>query len=330
VADWLQALDAGIPVLLWGPPGVGKTAAVAAAAKARGAHLETLIGSTLDPSDICRQMLIGEKLELLAPGWARRLHETLAKGGEAWLFLDELTCSPPSVKAALLRVVNELRVGELSLDGLKIIAAANPTEQAADGYELDHATANRWCHLDWRLDAEDWIAGELGNWGSPSVEGAQQRALVTGWIGHNPSALLVAPKDGNELRGWPSPRSWSRVARLPTDAPLSLISGLVGKGAASEYITWRNSQDLPNTLDVIEGRASVPERGDKAYVVLGACVALVIAKPDLLPKFWKLLVKQRKDHALVAARRALKALKTAGIEYLVTPELTAITKMVQR
>jgi hypothetical protein len=331
----LQPLvTADIPVLLWGAPGTGKTSQVNALAKTAGAHCETLIGSTLDPTDVCRQVLVRGKLRHAAPDWVDRIVAAQSNGQLTWLFLDELSCTPPSVQAALLRVVEERRVANVDIRGCRILAAANPTDQAADGYELSAAASNRWCHLDWRVDSAEWIAGELGGWGHPEQALAESRASVTGWIDKSPGALLQPPGDGVECRGWASPRSWSRVARLPSDAPMALIAGLVGPGAASEYCTWRGALDIPRALDVLAGTATVPDRGDLRYTVLTACTALAVSDRTHLSALWRLLVAQRKDHALVAARRALSALKAAGLQigqdYEITRDLSRLTEWVQR
>ena len=157
------AISNDIPVILWGPPGVGKTATIHKLAHEAGAHLEVLIGSTIDPTDLARPVIGNdEEVHLSAAPWARRIKASLAAGIPTWLFLDELSCAPPSVQAALLRVVQEKVVGELNLSGCRFIAAANPTDQAAGGWDLAPATANRWMHLNWILDYEEWISGELG------------------------------------------------------------------------------------------------------------------------------------------------------------------------
>ncbi len=79
------------------------------------------------------------------------------------LFLDEVSTAPPVVQAALLRVVLERTVGDLPLpDVVTVIVAANPPELAADGWDLAAPLANRFCHLDWSIDARQWAEGILG------------------------------------------------------------------------------------------------------------------------------------------------------------------------
>ena len=142
----------GIPILFWGSPGIGKSAIIAQIAKKLKAHLETVVLSVRDPSDVCGlpvRTKTGVKLH--EPIWARNLIK--AKGGI--LFFDELNCAPPAVQAGALRIVCERVVGEVTLPGdTLIIAACNPPEEGANTTDLEPPLANRFCHLDVAPDVE--------------------------------------------------------------------------------------------------------------------------------------------------------------------------------
>lgn len=321
------AIAADVPLLLWGPPGIGKTSALMAEATRQGARVEVLIGSTLDPADVGGQPVpdASGMVQLSPPAWARRIRAALAAGEPVWLLLDELSCAPPSVQAALLRVVHDRAVGDVSLRGCQIIAAANPSDTAADGGWLSAATANRWCHLNWSLDASVWCAGELGGWGTPRGDReAAAAALVTGWVRHRPAALLDLPRDVGARGGaWPSPRSWSAAIRLlaalpgaPRAAALSptgqaLLNGCVGVPATAELTTWLAEADLPDPEDVLRGKAHLPARGDLAAATLDALVAAVLAdrkdKDHRVERAWKVMAEARRDVVLGAAGALLEA-----------------------
>ena len=154
------AVAARVPVLLWGAPGTGKTSAIRAMAEAMGLPCETVIASIREPSDFAGLPIVaGDSVRFAPPMWARRL----ADAGHGLLFLDELSTAPPAVQAALLRVVLERAVGDLILpDQVAVVAAANPPEQAADGWDLSAPLANRLCHLTWHTDPRavaDGLAG---------------------------------------------------------------------------------------------------------------------------------------------------------------------------
>src|ERR1700761_5871610 len=126
------AVAARVPVLLWGAPGTGKTSAIRSMAEAMDLPCETVIASIREPSDFAGlPIVVGEVVRFAPPAWARRL----AESGRGLLFLDELSTAPPAVQAALLRVVLERAVGDLTLpDEVAVVAAANPPEQGADGH----------------------------------------------------------------------------------------------------------------------------------------------------------------------------------------------------
>src|SRR6202008_2559931 len=119
------------PVLLWGSPGTGKSSAIRSLAESAGWPLEIVIASIREPSDFSGLPVVaGPEVVFAPPAWARRL----ASATQGVLLLDEISTAPPAVQAALLRVVFERVVGDLALpEGVAIIAAANPPEQAADG-----------------------------------------------------------------------------------------------------------------------------------------------------------------------------------------------------
>ncbi len=315
-------IKADVPVLLWGAPGTGKTSALLALAKEEGAHVEVLIGSTLDPIDVGGYLVPRNgEVESSAPPWARRLSESLARGSSAWLVLDELTCAPPSVQAALLRVVHERRVGSLSLAGCRVVAAGNPSDTAADGGELAAATANRWAHVDWQCDVSAWASGTLRGWGEgvSSPRHAAVAASVASFMLRHPKSLLAVPTGIAEAgRSWPSPRSWSAAiaaaAAAPDELARRMVAGCVGDGAAKEWHEYHTSRDLPDPEEVLAGRAEVPSRGDRVAATLAAVVAAAIqphaSRKDRVERAWSLLASQRADLGIVAATTLLDAAGT--------------------
>ena len=70
------ALSAGVPVLLWGGPGVGKTSVVEQVALGLGWHLETVIASICDPTDFKGMPRdAGDRTTFSPPEWAVRVAE---------------------------------------------------------------------------------------------------------------------------------------------------------------------------------------------------------------------------------------------------------------
>lgn len=329
------AVQAGGNVLLWGEPGIGKTSGVIALADELGWHNEVVIGSIRDATDVGGLPLRTEAGVVLAPpAWAVRIVEQEGRGRRSVLFLDELTTSPPSVQAAMLRVVMDRVVGERPLPhGTAVVAAANPPDLAADGYDLAPPLANRFCHLDWPVDPRAWCEGLIAGWGPMSVprlpdgwEGriSRWRARVAGFITHRSPLLHALPGNPDaQGRAWPSPRSWESAARLMAAAEaadpggtalLELLTGCVGEGAAGEFLTWLDAADLPDPEAVLAdpGLLDLPQRGDRLLAVLGGVVGAVRSAPDVgrWDAAWQILDRVaaggQPDVAAVAARSLLE------------------------
>ncbi len=316
-----------VPVLLWGTPGTGKSSAVRALATAMGWPCEVVIASIREPSDFAGLPVVVEGgVRFAPPRWAQRLHTA----GKGILFLDEISTAPPAVQAALLRVVLERVVGDLELPSyVTVVAAANPPEEAADGWDLSAPLANRFCHLDWNAEAAAFAAGITAGWPPSFVpqlpEGwesqqAGARGLVGAFVGVRPALLSQMPQEAARAgRAWPSPRTWEMAACLFTAAELAgasegariaLVTGAVGTGAGIEFLNWVREMDLGDPEDALRDPASfiIPERGDRAYAALSAVAAAVASNPTPVRWIagWKVLGRaagaNAPDVAAMAAR----------------------------
>ncbi|MFG2968234.1 MULTISPECIES: AAA family ATPase [unclassified Streptomyces] len=298
------AVAADLPVLLWGEPGIGKTAALTQLSETLQLPLTTVIASVHEPSDFSGLPVVGDDpavqgVPMAPPDWAIRL----VKAGRGLLFLDELSTAPPAVQAALLRLVLERRVGALRLPpGVRIVAAANPRSSAADGWELSPPLANRFVHLQWAHDHEVVVRGLGGTWPRavlprldperlPAAVDFARRA-VCGLLATRPTLVHRLPS-GEVRRGgaWPSPRSWDMTLRLVAFAHAAgssrdvlslLVRGTVGDGPGLELLASVDRLELPDpeTLLADPGAAELPERGDLRQAVLDGVVAAVRERPD--------------------------------------------------
>ncbi|MFE9098107.1 AAA family ATPase [Streptomyces sp. NPDC007264] len=330
------AVAADLPVLLWGEPGIGKTAALTQLATALDLPLTTVIASVHEPSDFSGLPVVGDDpaeqgVPMAPPDWAVRL----VRAGRGLLFLDELSTAPPAVQAALLRLVLERRIGALRLPrGVRIVAAANPRSSAADGWELSPPLANRFVHLPWAHDHEVVVRGLGGTWpratlprlgrtGLPEAVALARRA-VCGLLSARPGLVHRLPADEARRGGpWPSPRSWEMTLRLiafataagsSRDVLSALVRGTVGDGPGLELLAAMDRMDLPDpeVLLADPAGAALPERGDLRQAALDAVVAAVRNRPDR-PRWdaaWALLVR---------------ALETGAPDLVVVPATTLAT-----
>ncbi|GAA1938240.1 AAA family ATPase [Kitasatospora viridis] len=319
--DQLEALTlavaADLPVLLWGEPGIGKTAALTQLAETLDLPLTTVIASVHEPSDFSGLPIVGDDpanqgVPMAPPDWAVRL----VREGRGLLFLDELSTAPPAVQAALLRLVLERRVGALQLPpGVRIVAAANPRASAADGWELSPPLANRFVHLQWVHDPEVVVRGLGGTWPRatlPSLDPGRladsvdhARRAVCGLLAGRPALVHQIPKSETRRGGaWPSPRSWEMALRLiafagtagsSRDVLSLLVRGTVGDGPGLELLAFLDRMDLPDPelLLADPAGARLPERGDLRQAALDGVVAAVRNRPEKArwDAAWALLVR---------------------------------------
>jgi hypothetical protein len=265
-----------------------------------GWPVEVVIGSIREPSDFAGLPVVASGAVRLAPPvWAQRL----CAAGEGLLFLDELTTAPPAVQAAMLRVVLERVVGDVALPpAVRIVAAANPPEEAADGWELAPPLANRLVHLDWPVEATRVAQGLAMGFPRPVLAAAgdapdeavtvSARSTVAAFLRVRPALVLQVPASAATAgRGWPSPRSWEAVATLlatcqharsSDEARALLVTGAVGEGAGLEFLSWLEHVDLPDPEMVLADPDSfdLPERSDRAFAVLTSVAALAVSRAD--------------------------------------------------
>ncbi|WP_425443679.1 AAA family ATPase [Streptomyces pini] len=332
------AVAADLPVLLWGEPGIGKTAALTQLAASLDLPLTTVIASVHEPSDFSGLPVVGDDpavqgVPMAPPQWAVEL----VRAGRGLLFLDELSTATPAVQAALLRVVLERKVGALRLPpGVRIVAAANPPASAADGWDLSAPLANRFVHLHWTHDREVVVRGLGGVWPRAELPRlaperlpeavAFARRAVCGFLEARPTLVHRLP--GSETRrggAWPSPRSWEAALTLlafGTAASASrevlalLVRGAVGEGPGLELLAHLDRMELPDPESLLAdpAAAELPERGDLRQAALEAVVAAVGARPERKrwEAGWAVLVRAMETGApdlLVSPAKTLAALR---------------------
>lgn len=297
----------GIPVLLWGRPGVGKSSFIEGLAGPE-LNVTTLIASIHDPTDFSGLPVLEQgKVRYAVPQWV----DDFADDGDGILFLDELSTAPPSVQSALLRVVFERRVGFHPLPaGVRIVAAANPPDLMVGGWELSPPLRNRFVHLQWEIPTELYVSSLTGGWATgalPDVDPAAHaarlsayRARIGAFLRVKPDALHASPEE-NKF-GFASPRSWDFTAALFATAELlgysideeannqvlfELATGCLGEATAIMLLEYLRNLRLPDPGAVLRGEThpDVTELDDSELYVLFAGLNdhLRAAEAEFLP-----------------------------------------------
>ena len=315
-----KAVEAGVPIVLWGEPGIGKTARIEALASDAGYALYSIVLSHYDPVELHGVMIADPRTgrtRRATPDWVSP--EVFQDDFRAILFFDELSTSTPAQQAAALRIFSDRQLGGRRLGNeVRLIAAANPPDCAAGGAELAPPMANRWAHIYVRPDMEDFSSNFPSLWGRETAgdeaSQARQRArtMIVGFLRRRPELLHRMPQDPAEASGpWPSPRSWELCSRLiagesSSDRILAAAAATVGHAAAAELASWLRDADIPDPEDVLREpeTAHIPERGDVLYAAIGSVIQAALARPSAarVRAVWRYLARVAGEgHADVCA-----------------------------
>ncbi len=298
----------GLPVLLWGPPGIGKTHFVAETARRTGMPYERLSPGERGEGQwgVVPVPGVDGYLGYPPPDWSKRF----SNGG--LIFVDEINTAPPALQAPLLGFVQLRTLGSYVFHKrTRVIAAANETQLAAGGWDLAPALANRFGHFDFEgLSSEEWATALLSNFdvGESQVTNAEAEearvmaawpkayavaaATVSSFIRRHPGMLHKRPEKAaaSNSRAWPSHRSVhyaatafasSMVHNLSEIDTDTFMAGFVGLAWVREFATWRANLDLPDPSEVLDGKIEFrhdPRRLDRSLVTLGACATLAASE----------------------------------------------------
>jgi hypothetical protein len=286
------------PVFIWGPPGVGKSSIVSSIAKKNKVSLIDVRASLLDPTDIRGIPYIDDGKAIWSPP-SFLPYDPKSKG---ILFFDELNAAPPLVQASLYQLTLDRKVGEYTLpDGWRIFAAGNRAEDASIVFRMPAALTNRFIHLDFEVDVDDWIAWAVDH---------QIHPLVIGFI-RTRRELLFDMR--NIERAFPTPRSWEILSDtlgslgLPKDAADVLI-GIVGEGAALEFLGFCDnaiSEELIKEIIKDPTKAELPTELGNIYALI-SYLSSRSKEAKVMKAAAKLLIRLNPEMAVLLVRDIIR------------------------
>ncbi|MCB1829639.1 MAG: AAA family ATPase [Chromatiaceae bacterium] len=261
------------PVMLWGPPGVGKSQMVAQVARKHGVPVIDIRLSQMEPSDLRGiPFRSGNQVEWAVPAL---LPDSTRHGPEGILFLDEITSAPPAVSAAAYQLILDRRLGEYQVpEHWAIFAAGNRQGDRGVTYTMPAPLANRFSHFEFETNLDDWVGWAYRN-------GIDERVIA--FLRFRPELLFDFDPAHNPV-AFPSPRSWEFAHRglRKFDRHPQLLQGAlqacVGPAAGIELNAFVNSLDQMPDLDaIIAGEeVAVPTEIDLQYAVAAALVGRAI------------------------------------------------------
>lgn len=264
-------------VMLWGPPGVGKSQAIRQLAK----EIEEETGKKTVVTDV--RLLLFNPIDLRGIPTSNA-DKTLA----VWLkpqifqmddsddivnilFLDEISAAPQSVQAAAYQITLDRVVGEHKLpENCIVIAAGNRTTDKSVAFKMPKALANRLLHIE--------VCGSFKSWKEWAVKSGINDKVI-GFLSFKQNYLMGFDSSSEDL-AFATPRSWEMVSNVlnyvsdDLNKVYSLVAGLLGTGVAIEFRTWANIYNtLPSIDDIFDGKnPSLPQTADAMYALTSSMV----------------------------------------------------------
>jgi len=264
-----QAIKVKRPVMIYSAPGCGKSDIVHQIGKELNRPVIDIRLALYDPSDIKGFPYFDPVSQSMK--WAPSSEFPKDEFSNAIIFLDELVSAAPSTQAAAYQLVLNSRVGEYQLPkNCAIVAAGNRASDRGVVYKMPMPLANRFIHLDLKVDVEEWIEWALNN-------GIHKD--VVGYISHMKQDLFTFdPKTSGHA--FATPRTWQFTSQFLQDeeemgeeTALDLISGTIGDGLALKFNAYRKtSAKLPKAIEVLEGKVKQLKTKE-----IGALYSLVIS-----------------------------------------------------
>jgi len=265
------------PLFLWGPPGIGKSEVVAGITQDLGGLMIDLRLGQMDPTDIRGIPFYNKELNKM--DWAPPIElpdpETASQYPIVVLFLDEMNSAAPAVQAAAYQLILNRRIGKYYLpDNVVMVAAGNRESDKGVTYRMPTPLANRFVHLEMRVDFPVW------------QEWAVQNNIHKDVVGY----LSFAKQDLYDFdaksasRSFATPRSWTFVSELLEDEDTDentltdLVAGAVGEGLAVKFQAHRKiASKMPKPEEILSGKVKdlqVKEVSAMYSLVISMCYEL--------------------------------------------------------
>ena len=265
------------PVMLWGPPGVGKSQLVAQVGERHEVPVIDIRLSQMEPIDLRGiPFRVDDTVEWAVPAL---LPNAERHGPAGILFLDEITSAPPSVSAAAYQLILDRRLGRYEVPAhWAIFAAGNRQGDRGVTYTMPTPLANRFSHYEVDVHLDDWVAWAYGR-------GIDERIIA--FLRFRPELLFDFDPAHNPV-AFPSPRSWEFAHNAlhkfegGSDLLRGALQACVGPAAGVELFAFiENLAQMPDLEAIVRGEdVAAPREVDLQYAVASALVGHAIRAKD--------------------------------------------------
>ena len=270
----IVATEMNQPMMVWGPPGIAKSAIAMQVAKETGRHYIDVRCLLFDPVDLKG---IPWRDEYNHTRWANPGFLPPSDSKERYLInLEELPGALPSVQMALYQLLDSRSRGiaEYKLpDGAAVIACGNNVEDKGVHYKFAPALRSRVVHVEMELDVQVWMEWAIQNGIRPEI---------VFFIQFRPDLLSTYEPKSND-KTFACPRTWEFVSNIMSNSKNgadkvrdALIVGAIGAPAAIEFLAFLEIwQDMVHPSEVINNPhgVAIPANVSAVIALCGALFA---------------------------------------------------------
>lgn len=273
-----EAIPAGEPVLIDGPPGIGKTDITKSVCEELGYDMITSYPGFEDPTEPGGFLWPSEDRSHAAKILIGAAHQACKAENDTVWFLDEFGQGQPATQAAYMPWILARHDGNgHSLpDNVSHVMATNRRTDKSASHAIIEPIKGRVTIVHLEPDVESWCDGWAKNNGI--------NPLVISFLKYRQN-LFCDFQPSADLTSSPMPRNWAAVSKLwgmNLDSPVKrqALQGRVGEGPAMEFISFVRLYEGGVTAEMVLNNpeeAGIPVEPHLLYAVV--CTLGSGAKP---------------------------------------------------
>jgi hypothetical protein len=247
-----QAYKTRLPLMIWGPPGSGKSATVRQVTTEDNLEMIDLRLVQLDQLDLRglpKVKVNDEEMDVMT----FVASDILPRKGNGILFLDEIVQASTAVVNSASELILDRTIGKYKLpDGWSIVAAGNERKHRAGVNEMPSQIKNRMVHVELIPEAPPWI--------KHAIKMGYDQSVIR-YIQANHGSLYQFSSD---KIAYPTFRTWEYVSRIVQSGAKgkvlrAMVVGSVGEAMGQDFISWIETNTmLPSYEDVVADPLNVP------------------------------------------------------------------------
>lgn len=306
------AFRGGLPVMIWGAPGIGKSQIVRETASGAGLQMLDLRLNYYEESDLLGIPIKTEK------GMEFVKYSQLPSSGRGVWFLDELTHARTAMQGLVFQLIQDMAIESYTVpEGWgHFIAASNLASHRSISNPMPSGLYSRFTggHYELVPDIDDWTAWALSNDVDPRVVSFvsyMHRMDQKPWLFRMEGQIPVL-----------TPRIWAQgidyaVKNLDGDLRDNAVMGMIGEENGTELLQYLGAaSDMPDMGDILAGDFSWFDRShdpSRYYLMVSSLSREASRSPEGMENILKAVLRLEDEYAAQAIALLSRTVKR---EYL--------------